>query len=527
MQIVLVHYHLNTGGVTQVIINQLRSLAKLEGSLQPERVGVLCGDRQDGWPAELWGDVSPPDAEPLDVTLMSVSTMDYDPLPNLREDELANEIACALEANGFAPDDTLLHIHNHALGKNASWPGAIARLAVRGYRMLLELHDFVEDFRPANYRHLANAWQTDNPQKLADKQYLTGTGIHYATLTGRDHKLLHLAGIDDERLHILPNPVAEFPGSRTYEQVARSTRSQLGIPETANLVLYPVRGIRRKNLGELLLHAAISSSDCWHALTLAPKNPLEISSYERWRALASDLKLRCLMNTCGAKTSEFLDILAAADSLITTSVAEGFGMVFLEAWLAGKPLTGRDLPGITSEFRAAGLQLDNLYEALYIPLDLIEHHHNLAEALSVAYQWACDGYGVTLNSKAEIDQTIEELLADEKIDFALLPSRFQEQVITTAAHESDHVRQTLHVLNPKLSNRPTAGDKHVEATIAENADVVRREYSLATIGKKLGKTYQMVWSDEKPKEITPASDGSAVLQQFLRLERLHAIRFEE
>lgn len=527
MQVVLVHYHLNTGGVTQVIVNQLRALAELTGVLRPERVGVLYGGRKGGWPANLLDNLSSSDLTPFEVVLMPLASVDYDPLPNLHEDESAAEVASTLAANKFAPEDTLLHIHNHALGKNASWPGAVERLAKLGYRMLLQLHDFVEDFRPANYRHLAHVWQTDDPQALAKKQYFTGDGIHYATLTRRDHQLLSLAGVDQQRLHTLPNPVAEFPGGRTYEKVAASTRKQLGIPKTAKLVLYPVRGIRRKNLGELLLHAALSPTDCWHALTLAPQNPLEIPSYERWQTLASDLQLRCLMNTCGGKTSEFLDILAAADTLITTSVAEGFGMVFLEAWLAGKPLTGRDLPGITSEFRAAGLQLDGLYKTLDVPLDLIEQRCDLPEALKIAYEWACDGYGVEPASESETNASIEKLLAEDKIDFALLPSRFQEQVIATAAREPNQVREALHALNPALRKQPAVGDKDAEAVIAANAEVVRYKYSLITIGKTLCETYQAIWSDDPPSELKPAPNGAVVLQQFLRVDRLHAIRFEE
>ena len=37
-----------------------------------------------------------------------------------------------------------------------------------------------------------------------------------------------------------------------------------------------------------------------------------------------------------------------------TSLAEGFGMVFLESWLAECPLLGRDLPEITRDFVEAG-----------------------------------------------------------------------------------------------------------------------------------------------------------------------------
>ena len=40
MQIVFAHYHLNPGGVTQVIANQISALATLPQEKRPERVGI-------------------------------------------------------------------------------------------------------------------------------------------------------------------------------------------------------------------------------------------------------------------------------------------------------------------------------------------------------------------------------------------------------------------------------------------------------------------------------------------------------
>ena len=42
--------------------------------------------------------------------------------------------------------------------------------------------------------------------------------------------------------------------------------------------------------------------------------------------------------------------MASAHRLVTTSVAEGFGLAFLEPWLFGKGLLGRNLPEITVDF---------------------------------------------------------------------------------------------------------------------------------------------------------------------------------
>ena len=526
MNIVFAHHHLNAGGVTQVIVNQLRSLAKLEGARRPARVGVLYGGRHEGWPTKLWTQFESGKATPFDEVLMPLPSLDYDTLPDLRDEALASEAMAMLTAHGFAPQDTLLHVHNHSLGKNASWPGALARLATHGYRLLLQIHDFAEDFRPANYRHLARAWRLDCPREIAARQYPLASGIHYATLTQRDRQLLTGAGVPDEQLHTLPNPIGELEGLRSHEETAGPIRERLGIPRDAELRLYPVRGIRRKNLGELLLHAAMSPANTWHAVTLAPQNPVELSSFERWRSLSDELDLRCLFDTCRADGCDFLDALSASDVLVTTSVAEGFGMVFLEAWLAGKPLVGRDLPGITADFKQCGLEFAGMYTSLDVPLELIERRDDLAEALQLAYEWACEQYGVKLADKVEIERSVASLLESGTIDFALLPSRFQEQLIRTTSRDPGSVRQALFETNPTLESLIDGNDQN-RNRISANAELVRAKYSIATIGEQLGEVYATVSRDEPPGAVASVSDGDSILEQFLRVDRLHAIRFEE
>lgn len=526
MNLVFAHYHLNAGGVTQVMVNQLRSLAGAKGEGRPARVGVLYGGRHNGWPENLWERFESGSVAPIETVLMPVPALDYDTLPNHDDQALASEVQAALAANGFPPDDSLLHIHNHAVGKNASWPGAIELLAAHGYRMLLQMHDFVEDFRPANYRHLARAWRLDQPRQIAGKQYPLASGIHYAALTERDRKLLAGAGVPDYQLHTLPNPVGDFDRLKSHREVAGPVREQLGIPTDASLRLYPVRGIRRKNLGELLLHAAISPADTWHAVTLAPMNPLELPSFERWKGLAAGLELRCLFDTCGGGPCDFLDTLSAADAIVTTSVAEGFGMVFLESWLAGKPLVGRDLPGITGDFKRRGLKFDGLYQSLMVPLELIERRDDLAEALQVAYDWACEQYGVQLAERAEVEGEVAKLLAAGSIDFSLLPSRFQESLIRAVAKEPAATRETLFRANPGLGDQLACRGQSA-AAIDHNARLVRSTYSLATIGKQLADAYATIWRDHPPAEVQSVNNGESILEQFLRVDRLHAIRFEE
>jgi glycosyltransferase involved in cell wall biosynthesis len=55
-----------------------------------------------------------------------------------------------------------------------------------------------------------------------------------------------------------------------------------------------------------------------------------------------------------------------ADMVITTSILEGFGFVYIEPWYAGTAVIGRDLPLVTEDFNKAGMDLGHLYRVLMV-----------------------------------------------------------------------------------------------------------------------------------------------------------------
>ncbi len=359
MKIAILHYHLNRGGVTRVIANQLLSL---DSALQRDEtchVAILFGGRADGWPGDLGSQLNS-----IRLTLCEVPRLDYDDRPVDESGDLATLIRSELQKLQFEPGQTLLHVHNHNLGKTASLPGALSRLASEGYSLLLQIHDFAEDFRPRNYRLLSEALGADN---LSARLYPQAAHIHYAVLNRRDETVLRNAGLSAERLHWLPNPVPELGRLPDRNQARAKLRRTVGVSQNQTYTLYPVRGIRRKNVGELLLWSALADESNQFGITLAPLNPVEFEYYQTWRQLASELKLRCHFETGGDGRMSFVENLSAADWILTTSAAEGFGMVFLESWLCERPLAGRNLPEITADFIAAGLRLDGLYDRLEVP----------------------------------------------------------------------------------------------------------------------------------------------------------------
>jgi hypothetical protein len=520
MQVVYAHYHLNRGGVTQVIVNQIRAVAQLPGHQRPHRVGVLYGGRADGWPQRLWAGEAP-----IEVDLIAVPEVDYDNGEMADPHSLAERVAKALQSREFPPESTILHVHNHGLGKNISWPAALGHLAELRYRLLLQIHDFAEDFRPDNYRRLMHAYRLESPAELARVLYPVGPAIHYVALTQRDARLLQGTGLADDQLHLLANPIGDSVDLPTGEDVATKVRQQIGIAEDARLVIYPVRGIRRKNLGELLLLAALSDEDVWFGVTLAPQNPTELGPFDRWRGLASELDLRCLFDTCGAGGVDFTQAVAAADALITTSVAEGFGMVFLEGWLAGKPLVGRDLPEITSDVVTAGLCLKGLYRKLAIPVDWVGGQIELSDVIYQAYQWACHDYGVPVAEREEVVAQLDRLMDGGTIDFAHLPTLLQQRVIRRAVQD-ESARQEICQLNPELETLLTGRFAMTPDVIASNADVVRQKYAMPQMADRLGTIYRRLLAQPAGKLDGPLPTGDRILTNLLRLSRLHPLRLE-
>lgn len=464
MQLAILHHHLNRGGVTSVIANHLRSLATLPESERPERVVVLYDGQHQGWPEDL-----PPE---LSIALVEEAALAYDAADTAYDPEqLADLLSDRLDRCGLQPGDTLLHVHNHSLGKNAALPKALEHLAGEGWPLLLQIHDFAEDNRPKNYEHLQSAIEISDADELGQILYPQDKGIHYATLTQRDAEVLRTAGFAEERLHVLPNPVAEFSDMPSCEQARPRVLAQLGLPAKARLIVYPVRGIRRKNLGEMLLLSALSPEETYFAVTLRPKNPVEAASFDRWRRLAESLDLPCLFDTGSPKEEggygcNFQETLAAADAILTTSIAEGFGMVFLEAWLAGKPLIGRDLPEITREFKAVGIEFPGMWEEMRAAANLDSDFGQLTAAEQVA---ALQGTSVPS-----------------------LPLDFGLETYTRV--------------------------------IESNAALVREHYSTEQSGRRLAAAYSATWNrSDGPSAVL----GSSIVRHYEAPERQQPVRFEE
>ena len=291
MRIAIVHYHLRPGGVTGVIHTTSAALRS-----HGVEVAVLADD---------------------------VAGMGYGGTGDAAA--LAGRLRQAARRALDGPPDAWI-IHNPTLGKNRDLPAAIERLARDGEAMLLHIHDLAEDGRAENFANIPD------PHRL----HLTGARVHHAFINARDRGRFLAAGLPAARAHLLPNPVESAPLSPPP-------------PFPGPLVFYPVRGIRRKNLGEVCLFAALAPPGAAFAVSCAPENPLELGVHDFWRgfAFARGLPVRFdvadRLAPAPGYPAGFQTWRAVASHWITTSVAEGFGQTAAEAAACGKPVIARQL----------------------------------------------------------------------------------------------------------------------------------------------------------------------------------------
>ncbi len=436
MTVLIVHYHLRPGGVTRVIESQVKVLRD-----QGHEVVVASSG-----PAVDWG-----------CQNLLIPELDYQ-----KEGQIP--LAQLLEV----PADLWI-IHNPTLGLNVAYPDLIEAAARSGKKILMQIHDFVEDGRPENY------------QLLGDREniYPLAPHIHYATVNRRDLETLKKAGIPEARCHFLPNAInpPTLSGSFPEEQ----------------LLFYPVRGIRRKNLGELCLLAAHAPEGTRFAIALRAGSEEPQFLHDDWESLAKEQNLPIEFDVVGRNPGSFKDWLERSSHFVTTSITEGFGLTFLDPAFLKKPLIGRDLPEITKDFTPYG----TLYQSIPIPLKNLP---DLQECFFEELQRTMSAYGSPL-TQDQLKSAWLNFSKNDEVDFGNLPEKLQVHVIKN-------------VPLPWLRDWLATALKNPAAEI-DTSPWTLATYSrtLATVVSKIEKVGPLTWL---PRE--------ALLEQFLKPQRFHFLR---
>ncbi|ERP31990.1 glycosyltransferase family 1 protein [Chitinivibrio alkaliphilus] len=343
MKIVVVHYHMRRGGVRRIIEQQISLFLQKDMALE---LVLYTGDAAD---------YSPP--EDPRFSLVEEPLLDY--ASAIRQGESLDGYLRLLRFFCDQEPGTLFHVHNSVIGKNPRLNAAIVEAARAGCPFCIHCHDFVED-RPALFKQVQQAAASLGYARYEDLMYPQHGRVYWVCINKSDLSRSPLSSF--ESTSYIPNPVEPPPrGNMTRMELACS----LKIDETKSWYFYPVRAIERKNIGEFILLSQLIDPEGVWLISREPETPEEREGYEQWRHFSSLHTLPLLFNA--AKKGDFGSLYEHCTYVVTTSVMEGFGLVFLESFLAGKPLLGRNIPAVTEDFCARGVVFSGIYDVLLVP----------------------------------------------------------------------------------------------------------------------------------------------------------------
>lgn len=337
----ILHYHLRPGGVTSVIRNEERAL---RGKF---RVRLLADFDYDESPASS----------------------------RARFVAEARSLYRKLERATRGVD--FLHTHNVGLGKHPRLTYAVKLLAqTTGIRLLNQVHDFPEKGRPAQLKALRYCTGKRDDAFRREMCYYDLPNVAWATLTTHDAAQLAERGIPKEKIHVLPNPIddvmlrgwksSDAMRAQTLEQIAEfSRREKFPFDPQRKILFSPMKVMVRKNNAEAVelvkRLAAIRGSEPYQlVIGLDAASPRDRRYSERIKARVRRQKLPVVIGAGQAFESP-LPLYDVAHAVLTTSTTEGFGYTFVEGWVCGKLVLGRDIPEVTRDLRAEGMKLSHLY----------------------------------------------------------------------------------------------------------------------------------------------------------------------
>jgi len=335
MNITILHYHLRPGGVTTVIHNAQRAL-----SVRHE-VRVLADFGYDDVPARS------------------------------RAEFVADARALAQLLAGRLRGTDVLHTHNVGLGKHPRLTCAVKLLAQRGtLRVINQVHDFPEEHRAAQLHALRYCTGRRDDRFWRSFCYYNLPNVIWATLTTHDAERLAGRGVPANRIVVLPNPVddeyftqAAPPPEGLREVVTRlaafAVRRGFSYSPHKKLLLAPMKVMVRKNNAEAV--ELVRRLPGYQLLiSLDASSPGDRAYSARVKRMIRRDRLPVVIGF-GHELENPLPLFHLAHAIVTTSKIEGFGYTFVEGWLCGKLVVGRDIPEVTRDFVAAGMDLQHLY----------------------------------------------------------------------------------------------------------------------------------------------------------------------
>ncbi len=423
--IYLFHYHFITGGVTTVV-NKLVDILKNNYQI------TIFASKEMG--VEGINDyVSDDNVKIKDFPELKYIYPESTSFKNYNK--LKEQIYFKLEK--IYKNETIFWVHNYHLGKNPAFTSAfIEFISKKNIPTILQIHDFPECARWQNYKFLKNY--------IHHTLYPVDSNIFYAVINKMDYERLKKSGIPEKSLFYFPNSVS-FDKNRIKKakkieirkKVINRLKELTNINYDESMFLYPTRTIRRKNILEAVLINRIYHKKSNLIVTLGANSKKERKYEKAVKNVFKNKRVRGVWAISKYFPDLFPKLMKSADLLISTSLLEGFGLLYLESKKNSQNFFTRKLD-ILKDF-------DEVDSSSYY-CNLMVYNENKKNLIKKYYNKIND---LPLDTKYKniLKNKIDEKINNDIIDFSYLDVETQKKICL-----KENVKNITQI-NPKINSK--------------------------------------------------------------------------
>jgi hypothetical protein len=154
--------------------------------------------------------------------------------------------------------------------------------------------------------------------------------------------------------------------------------------------------------------------------------------------------------------------MAASEVVLLTSIQEGFGLPYLEAAAAGRPLLGRLLPNVAPDLKRFGFRFPQTYWELRVPLGLFDAKAEIKRQARLFRSWRAS-LPRSCRRWVEPPDLLNPGLREGCVSFSRLTLSAQLEVLTHPPAESWKACAPLNPFLPEWRRRAEDDVFHVSA----------------------------------------------------------------
>ncbi len=460
LKLIIVHYHLRPGGIRRVIELATPHIVRKFGGRIREVILATGEGAAEPWTENLQSLVGN-----ARVSVFLEPAFGYFSDQRLAPGSIRKRIRQSLPdlLADAASENCLVWAHNLGIARNLILTRELIHACgERGLTLIAHHHDWWFDNRWRRWQEMRQC----GCRTLADAAKIVFpavTRVRHVVINQADARPLkrHFAGSSGW----LPNLTEQTspPSAARQRDAGRWLATQLDDAKAPVWIL-PCRLLRRKNVAEALLLARWLRPEAWLVTTGGASSDdqkiylhrlQDAARQNQWR-----LRLGILHGDAPGRPG-VAELLSVSEAVMLTSIQEGFGLPYLEAAAAGRPLIARRIPNISPDLDQFGFYFPHSYQDILVDSSLFDWAAEFKRQANLFQAW-----------KAQLPRSCRRWVGEpvllaagtrpRPVAFSRLTLTAQLEVLTCAAEASWKLCAPL---NPFLPGwRKLAARGHLETT---------------------------------------------------------------